>query len=261
MTRVYNHIPDSFDARDYHAHKVLKLPRIGSLAPSYDLRPMLMRPYDQGQVGSCTGNATGGALELDQIAMFPSETPFVPDRLKLYYNGRIPEGTTDQDAGAMIRDVVAGVCTYGYMAETVYDPSLVTVAPSQADYDEMAKRKITNMMYARVKQNANAIKQVVATKRGVIIGFTVYQQFEQIGKDGMMAMPRRGDQPLGGHAVLIVGWDDRKQAFIVRNSWGSDWGMFGYFYMPYAYATNPKLASDLWCISSIVDPVQLAQAA
>lgn len=259
MNRIYNHIPDHFDPRDYWAHEKLVL---SDIVPStFDLRPMLMRPYDQGQVGSCTGNATAGALELDQILLFPRESAFTPDRLALYYNGRIAEGTTDQDAGAMLRDVVAGVATYGYKAETVYDESKVTTAPTQADYDEMAKRKITNMMYARVQQNVNSIKQVVYSKRGVIIGFTVYASFERIGHDGIMKMPARREQVLGGHAVLIVGYDDHKQCFIVRNSWGDTWGQWGYFYAPYAYFTNPKLASDLWCIASIVDPVQLAQAA
>ena len=258
MNRIYNHIPDRFDPRDYWAHEKLSLPALSLVPSAHDLRPMCMQPYDQGQVGSCTGNATGAALELDQILLFPSEKPFTPDRLKLYYNGRIPEGTTDQDAGAMIRDVVAGVAQYGYMAEKVYDVSQVTTAPSDADYQEMAKRKIATTMYARVKQDVDSIKQVIYSDRGVIIGFTVYASFERIGFDGMMKMPGYREQVLGGHAVLIVGYDDAKQCFIVRNSWGPRWGQLGYFYAPYAYFTNPKLAQDLWMITSIVDPLPLA---
>ncbi len=34
---------------------------------------------------------------------------------------------------------------------------------------------------------------------------------------------------LGGHAVTLVGYDDANDAWIVRNSWGQDWGEDGYF--------------------------------
>ena len=57
---------------------------------------------------------------------------------------------------------------------------------------------------------------------------------------------------LGGHAVVAVGYDDSKECFIVRNSWGTNWGDAGYFYMPYAYLTNPELASDAWEITNVI---------
>jgi C1A family cysteine protease len=46
--------------------------------------------------------------------------------------------------------------------------------------------------------------------------------------------------------VLMVGYDDSQIRFIVRNSWGTQWGLQGYFLMPYAYLTNRHLASDFW---------------
>ena len=59
------------------------------------------------------------------------------------------------------------------------------------------------------------------------------------------------EQVLGGHAVMCVGYDDTNQWFIVRNSWGTDWGDGGYFYMPYAYMTNSQLANDFWEITAV----------
>jgi len=53
---------------------------------------------------------------------------------------------------------------------------------------------------------------------------------------------------VGGHAVLAVGYDDASQTFLVRNSWGADWGQNGYFTMPYAYLTTRGLSSDFWTI-------------
>ena len=49
-------------------------------------------------------------------------------------------------------------------------------------------------------------------------------------------------------AVVGVGYDDAKQWFIVRNSWGNQWGLKGYFTLPYAYVTDENLASDFWTI-------------
>ena len=61
-------------------------------------------------------------------------------------------------------------------------------------------------------------------------------------------MPAFGERVVGGHAVCAVGYDDAKQWFIVRNSWGASWGDHGYFYMPYDYLTNASLSSSFWTI-------------
>ena len=45
-------------------------------------------------------------------------------------------------------------------------------------------------------------------------------------------------------ALLLGGYDESQQHFIVRNSWGPKWGMGGYFTMPYAYLTDDNLAAD-----------------
>ena len=42
----------------------------------------------------------------------------------------------------------------------------------------------------------------------------------------------------GGHAILIVGYDDANQCFIVKNSWGDDWGEAGYFKIAYSQLSN-----------------------
>jgi len=52
-----------------------------------------------------------------------------------------------------------------------------------------------------------------------------------------------GEQ-LGGHAVTLVGWDDQDQAWIVRNSWGEDWGEKGYFRI--AYSDTCGVGNQTW---------------
>jgi C1A family cysteine protease len=58
---------------------------------------------------------------------------------------------------------------------------------------------------------------------------------------------------LGGHAVLLVGYDKTKKVFIVRNSWGDTWGDKGYFYMPFD-VVKPNMSSDYWVIKSVNNP-------
>ena len=75
------------------------------------------------------------------------------------------------------------------------------------------------------------------------------------GLPGMVPFPNlQTEQVLGGHAVLAVGYDDGQQRFIVRNSWGQNWGMKGYFTIPYAYLTDRSLASDFWTIQLVTQP-------
>jgi hypothetical protein len=57
------------------------------------------------------------------------------------------------------------------------------------------------------------------------------------------ALPPRGEQVFGGHAVVAVGYDDASQRFIVRNSWGTP-GEKGVFHDALWYLTDPSLASD-----------------
>src|SRR5207247_8441430 len=98
------------DGRDFAysapAHVVMRLPR------RMDLRKQCPDVYDQGQLGSCTANAIGGALEFDQMKQ-KQRRPFAPSRLFIYYNEREIEGTVDADSGAQIRDGVKSVATQG----------------------------------------------------------------------------------------------------------------------------------------------------
>ena len=83
-----------------------------------------------------------------------------------------------------------------------------------------------------------------------VFGFTVYESFEsqQVARTGIVSMPQRGERVVGGHAVVAVGYHDTEKRFIVRNSWGTGWGMKGYFTIPYDYLSNPNLAEDFWTV-------------
>ena len=104
--------------------------------------------------------------------------------------------------------------------------------------------------YSRLVQTLSQMKGCLASGYPFVFGFTVYDSFEgdHVAKTGVVPMPGSGESVLGGHAVMAVGYDDNDQRFIVRNSWGTGWGMHGYFAMPYSYLTDRSLASDFWTI-------------
>jgi C1A family cysteine protease len=220
-----------------------------ALPTSVDLRAQCPPIYDQGDLGSCTGNGIAAAMQFERTKQ--NLTPnFIPSRLFIYYNERVIEHTVNSDSGAMIRDGMKSVAKQGDCPESLwpYDISKFAVKPSPECYSEALKDKV--IQYQRLVQNLNQMKGCLASGYPIVFGFTVYESFEssQVSQTGVVPMPAHGEQVLGGHCVVAVGYDDAQQRFIVRNSWGTAWGMNGYCTMPYAYLIDPNLSSDFWTI-------------
>ncbi len=243
----YGWIPDLPDARDHLYGAPASV--MAALPTKVDLRSQCPPVYDQGQLGSCTANAIGAAIQFERIKQSLSPN-FIPSRLFIYYNERVIEGTVSTDSGAQIRDGIKSVAKQGACPEPdwPYDISKFTVRPPKADFTDALKDRAVS--YSRLVQNPNLLKGCLASGYPFVFGFTVYESFESqaVAKSGTVPMPSPGEQTVGGHAVLAVGYDDSAQRFIVRNSWGTGWGTNGYFTMPYAYVTDSNLADDLWTI-------------
>ena len=244
--------PDIPDARDflYSAPQAV----LTTLPTKVDLRKQCPPVYDQGQLGSCTANSIGAAYEFDQLKQGLKD--FMPSRLFIYYNERDIEGTVKSDSGAMIRDGMKTVAKLGVCSETTwpYDIAKFTRKPSAAAYKEALQHQA--LVYRRVTHALRQMQGCLAQGYPFVFGFTVYESFEsdQVAKTGQLQMPAPDEATLGGHAVLAVGYDDSKQRFIVRNSWGPNWGTKGYFTMPYGYITNPQLANDFWAMYTVEEP-------
>jgi len=254
-TAKYGWIPDIPDHRDHLYGAPIRT--LQTLPPSVDLTAKCPAVYDQGQIGSCTANAIGAALEFDRMKQGLPD--FMPSRLFIYYNERAMEHTTGSDSGAQIRDGVKSVGKQGDCPETEwpYDPSpaqdnkLLTKRPTPQCYKDA--KKYTAVQYQRIDQSLAQMKGCLAAGSPIIIGFTVYESFESsaVAQTGDAPMPGPGEQVLGGHAVLVVGYDDATSRFRLRNSWGTGWGKKGCFTLPYTYLTDSNLSSDFWTINVV----------
>lgn len=259
MYKKYHWKRDYHDSRDHYVQKssAFKLEEPQNLLKSVDLRNHCSTVENQGSLGSCTANALVGALEYlenkSQLNTGSNKTSVDLSRLFVYYNERVIEGTTKEDAGALISDGVKSLRNLGVCTEDVWPYSIqkFAVKPSPAAYQNALTRKIK--AYARVSRDngITGVKQVLSSGYPIVFGFTVFEEFEgdSVAQTGVLNMPQENEQDLGGHAVLMVGYDDSTQRVLVRNSWGNDWGMNGYFTMPYDYITDRNLSSDFWTIT------------
>jgi C1A family cysteine protease len=257
-------IPDHPDQRDFTYTTPQAV--FATLPTAADLRKKCPPIYDQECLGSCTANAIAGAIEFEQLRQNKKQA-FMPSRLFIYYNERAMEGTVSSDSGAQIRDGIKSVVNLGVCPETEWPYTLGTCKmigedpttgddiydtgpkfkqkPPKACYTDATKFQV--LQYQSVMNVLPQIKGCLAEGFPFVFGFTVYESFYNIGKNGIMPLPAHNEQKVGGHAVMAVGYNESKQVFIIRNSWGTSWGDKGYFYMPYAFITSNN-CNDFWTI-------------
>jgi C1A family cysteine protease len=178
---------------------------------------------------------------------------WMPSRLFIYYNERQMEHTVQSDAGAMIRDGIKSIAKQGVCEETEWPYDIAKFAeqpPAPAYADAKANLAI---QYQRLARAVDVMRGCLASGYPFTLGISVYDSFESqdVAQSGIVPMPGPHESLLGGHAVLAVGYDHPHQRFIVRNSWGTRWGMRGYCTIPYAYVTNDNLSDDFWTVRRV----------
>jgi len=244
----YHWVPDKLDSRDY------KYTLTGfNQATKVDLRPYCSAIENQGNLGSCTGNAIAGAIELlNKRNNKPSDI----SRLFIYYYERLMINTVNYDSGAYIRDGIKVCYRNGAPLEILW-PYVIKKfksRPVKEAIDDALKRKVT--LYERVIDH-NGCLDALNNGYPVVVGFNVYSSFEsrQVSRTGIMPYPNiLRERLLGGHAVLLVGYDKTREVYIARNSWGSSWGDRGYFYMPFQVIQNTSMSGDFWIVKLVSNP-------
>jgi C1A family cysteine protease len=224
--------------------------KVSDIPSKMDLRDISPPIYDQGQVGLCFAHAGCRAFDVD----FRSQkNAFItPSRLFLGIMTRSDEGTLNQDAGATMRGTCKAMVKYGISPESLfpYDTSKMYALPPQ-ELMTVAEKYQALKYYSIPQGEVDTIKQAIASGHAVMFGAKIYRSFESpaVAESGIVPMPLKGEQSVGGHALTAVGYDDEKQMFLIANSWGPNWGLGGYCWMPYDYFASKSLVFDLWVIT------------
>ena len=235
--------PDTVTYAPSSALKGLTLP------PKVDLRPFMTKVEDQGQTSSCVANAVVGAYEYWLKRLTGKEVDV--SRLFVYYNARWRNGDQDVDDGSVIQLAMESLGDFGICSEGSwpFDPKILTVKPNRSSYQEASELRVKDMTQVPVR--LDAWRQALAEGLPIVFGTVLFDSFDQCNeRHGVVPMPSPKDlgrAEHGGHAMCCVGYSDVDKVFIVRNSWGDEWGDQGYCYMPYNYLMNPKFNDgDCW---------------
>jgi len=253
MKHLHNKIkfgwkPDTTDHRD----KILKFgaPNLAGVPSKVDLRNYCSSVENQATLGSCTANATVGALEFLEIKEGVSSKDIENySRLFVYYNTRELQGLVTEDCGGTLRDAIKSVASFGACNEVKwpYDISKFTHKPIDECYVEAVDHKITE--YHRLETFPDLI-QCLAEGYPFVFGFMLYDgcMSKEVATTGILNLPTSTEVFQGGHAVCAVGYDMDAKTILIRNSWGTEWAQGGYFTMPFSYISNPALAQDFWTV-------------
>jgi hypothetical protein len=235
---------DAPDSRDRRFR-----PRLGTLPPRADLSPFCAPPYMQRRIMSCSANALAGALRL--CANRERAPIAAPSRLFLYYNARASLGEANDDCGTTVRAAIKAAAAFGAPPEPLwrYRTENVLKKPPRVCYQRSDVRAI---LYRRIARRLDDLHASLAQGDPIVFGITAYvEAFEEASRTGRLRLPRAGTKPMGGHALLAVGYDVKKKAVLARNSLGARFGRDGFFWIDERYFADAELSFDFWSIRSV----------
>jgi len=219
---------------------------------SVDLRGSFTSIKSQGPVGACASFAFTSVYEY----ILNKNGKLVESDLSeryLYYYTRKRMGSIESDIGSNMYDAGKALEENGLCSEQLWpysnDFAEHVIQPSaEADVDGQT-RKVAETRNVTIQEHD--IKSALAEGYPVIVSLHLHESFNSVGTDGFVSIPDESDPVVGWHAMVIVGYSDKDKVFIVRNSWGTDFGDKGYCYIPYAYILDTSQNSMCCIITKI----------
>jgi len=222
-----------------------------SLPSKADLTAFTPPIGDQGQTSTCVGWSTGyyGKTISEAVANHYSQSNLVQAGYEMSPKDMflsIPDnfkGSTDCQSGTQITDALDVLVNNGVatMATVPWDPSIFNCSQSQVQTSwntDAANHKIS--YYRTISATVQGIKEQLAANNPVLMGIKVSNEFESYR--GGVINSATFPNPVGLHAQCIVGYDDSKNAFHVANSWGTQWGESGYYWIDYNTLVNQYIS-------------------
>lgn len=228
---------------------------------SVDLRAGFTPIKDQGQIGACTVFSVTSIFEY--ILKKNSQQNHDLSESFVYYNVRHAEGNEKVDTGSSYQDVIKSIGTEGICTEELHPYSKkLSDVPSEDAYNDGKTRRIVKALNVLI--NENDIKSAIQEGYPVAVSLKVFNSFSstthsgsgsRVGASGFVTYPSKSELDsgeFGYHAMVIVGYTDETKHFVVRNSWGKNFGDKGYCYIPYSYICDSDL-NRMACIITEVD--------
>jgi C1A family cysteine protease len=212
-----------------------------------DLTGLFLNVVNQDGLNCCTACASTGAFEYELGLAKGQRVSSFFSFIFLYYNQRVLQNTLHHDSGASISDALyalshRGVCIEAEWADMFRE---FTKKPYKTCYEDALNNRIG--AYYQLDRDLTQMKACLSEGHPFIFGFSAYDS-AQVAPNGNIPMPGDDDTFIFGHAMVAVGYDDEKQLFSIRNSWGNSWGDSGYGTIPYEYLKRDDLSRDFWTI-------------
>jgi C1A family cysteine protease len=235
--------PDTLEGSDVF-YSPSKIPPHGVV----DLSKHVDSVYDQQGINSCTANAVCASYSLF-LAIRSSRAcyrDFNPSRLFLHFNAQ-SDPANEEDV--TVRGTIRAFKKHGVCKETLwpYKECKLNRKPPRHLY-ALAEGNV--LRYEIIKQNIDHFRACLSNDCPFVFCIKVCKSFDKMKASGVyvMTMPTQEEllRPSPYHTVVAVGYDDERKLIKVLNSWGSQWGDAGYFYMHYSHIENPEVCNGLF---------------
>lgn len=247
-TSTTGNFKDAYDIRDLNVTF-----RAGTVPASVDLRRThAITVYSQGRPPTCTAHAAVSAFEILQNGR--TANTFLPSRSFVYYNTRVLENTVSSIVGTSLRNALRTLTNQGVCEETTwpYDTTRLLIRPHATAYSTALPNRI--IRYARLAPTLTQIRLCLASGHPFAFAMKCYDHwYKAVGGRIPPTVPTTA-KPLGGHAMVCVGYNDSTQTLTVLNSWGATWGDKGYAHIPYSLFFKPGEAWDMWVVMLTTTP-------
>jgi C1A family cysteine protease len=242
------------------------------LPDSVDLSFWCSPVSDQGTIKSCSAHAGAALVEYFSKRYLNDYKPVSTRFLyKIARNLMERKG----DTGASLRETIKAMVTFGIPPEAYWRYEEANFDEEPTSFCYSFAQNYQTLSYFRL-DHPNVVSHELLTRIKIALaagfpcmfGFTIHKSiYDSFNvKRGYIPYPGKPpqnltqpDEVISGHAVVAVGYHDYKQikhsnsddfstgALLIRNSWGTQWGLSGYGWLPYDYVLN-GLTADWWSL-------------
>ncbi|MFD1314568.1 C1 family peptidase [Namhaeicola litoreus] len=251
----YGYSPPSSD------HKVAEIQIPANLPASIDLSEYLPEVRSQGTQGSCVAWATGYYLKTFQENLENDRKNTTSNDINMSPAFMFNQIKIQPCDGAVVSKGLELLVSQGLSSwnEFPYDDDNCFVMPTPELIELASPNKIQDFFYLNEGQVFEQTKTFLNNKQPIVIAVTIDRTYFG-AREGSDAVYRKFQKDDGAHAMLVVGYDDTKQAFKVVNSWGKNWGNNGFVWIDYKAfqeANDPnsefKILCEAWVSEDVID--------